>query len=822
MAFTPNANLLVRVLTIGCVTLLMNLTAIAHAEDTASDTEFSDPVKAASHVCQPELIKSPIKKSIDSQSTPLDLQTTHPIHIDADVIESERENKIILSGNAQIVKGNHGIVAEQITYNRSTQHATAEGDVVFYDAHDNTFHADKVDLDIDTFIGEAVNVEMKLAERNSASPNSNTNPNSNPNPNQSYPIQRASARAQTIALQGNDIQHLKNVTLTACPQHNNDVSLNAKEIQFDHAKGFGTAKSMTLRFKSIPIFYFPTATFPINDQRKTGFLFPSVGYADDSGLVLEAPYYLNFAPNYDATLTPRWLSRRGSQLFGKFRYLNENSSGSFRGEVLPSDNAYNHEDRHAFGFTHRQQFNSAWRTSIDWNALSDTDYLRDFSNDVDIIASSYIEKNASLDYSSRRFKLNARTTAYELSNHFIDRANRPYDTLPQLNLQLKPTKDGNIKVGATAQYTQFRHPYATRSGQQNRIVSGNRLRINPYIALPFERPSGYFIPKVSLQTIRYSLDDQLPANDSSPSVTAPVVSVDTGLYFERPIEIGKHDSTLGSHTYRQTLEPRLLYVNIPERSKQNLADFPNFDSGRGSLSSFDHFFRENRFLGGDRIGDTEQIALGLTSRIIDNQYGERLKLSLGKVFYFRDRLVGLPADTPLLRSSLAQQNSSGIIAEITGRLFPSWKINSFARWHGEGEGSPNKPKKKSELDAFRLSASYDFDSSHADSQRQFILGMRSTMRLHHLIKILNPTNKLNKLIWLSKLRLANAGNYIPIRNIRLNQTRYNPLQWALISTDAAGRCVFPLNVIWTEARPEIAKTVACTKIVLRSHLSSLT
>ena len=151
---------------------------------------------------------------------------------------------------------------------------------------------------------------------------------------------RARGSAQNVDFEGGDFQRLENVTMTTCAEGNDDVLLSAREIELDHVAGVGTAKSMTVKFKQIPIFYFPIATFPINDQRKTGFLFPAAGYDNESGVMVEAPYYINIAPQYDATVTPRVLSNRGAQLFGEFRYLGENGRGALRGEFLPSDDAY--------------------------------------------------------------------------------------------------------------------------------------------------------------------------------------------------------------------------------------------------------------------------------------------------------------------------------------------------------------------------------------------------------------------------------------------------------------------------------------------------
>ena len=669
MAFAKSATRLSRMLTTCCAATFTWSAATAQSPTLDAQVEF-----AGVEICRPSLISVPVELKAASGGTGL------PIHIEADSIETEADNTVILRGNAEVVQGARGVYAERIVYHRDTYRANAAGGVVFYTAGGDEIRAEALDFEVDTFVGKGSGVRIKIAD------DDRPHDGQNDAQNDGKVYARARGSAQNVDFEGGDFQRLENVTMTTCAEGNDDVLLSAREIELDHVAGVGTAKSMTVKFKQTPIFYFPIATFPINDQRKTGFLFPAAGYDNESGVMAETPYYINIAPQYDATVVPRVLSDRGAQLFGQFRYLGENGRGTLRGEFLPEDDAYKDADgedadRYAFKYDHRHRFGDRWRATVDWQTISDSDYLRDFANEVNVVASSYVAKRAGLDYFGEALRFSARGLAYDSTNDAISRTDRPYQTVPQLQLEVQPRKLGLFQGGVEAQYSNFRHDDKGK-------VNGTRLRVKPSISVPLEKSYGYLAPKASLQALRYSLDNHASADDT-PAVDIPIYSVDGRLFFDRQFV------NVGGASYSQTLSPRLFYVNIPEKRGQD--EFPDFDTSIGSNSSFAHFFRENRFFGGDRVGDTEQISVGVTSRITDNATGrQRFKLSLGQIFYLKDREIGLPAAEP------ETENASGVLGEVTAAVAANWAVTGFARWHD----------RRDKLGAFRLSADY-----HRDKRR---------------------------------------------------------------------------------------------------------
>ncbi len=668
-----------------CLTVVLTAAPIAsvNAQTNGGDIGF-----AGVDACNPGIIDIPLALKQGPRGEQSELLT----NMEADEIATAGEDLIKLTGNARVVQGKRGVYADEITYDKTSNQVAAAGNVILYTAGGDEVRADVLDMEAHTFIGTAEQARMKIADKSPyktarrhhgfvetysiLSPFRNRSiqiPDTRPvAAKQTYVRTRATARSVDFA--GADYELLHDATVTSCEEGNSDVLLDAKQIELDHATGIGTAKSMKIKFKNVPIFYFPTVSFPINDERKTGFLFPTIGFEGISGTIIETPYYINIAGNHDATIIPRILSRRGVQIFGEYRYLTPHSRGEMKGEFLPSDNIFE-DDRHAFSLDHRHYFNNRWDADIDLQTVSDTEYLRDFSSDVDVLSARYVPQRGNLNFRGDNINFGAKISAFEIVNPDASLRDRPYEKTPELSLDLKDQYLGRFTFGAESGFVDFSHDASER-------VSGTRLRVKPYLSLPLRRIYGYVKPTIAVHTIRYALENpEYP--DSSPSVSVPSVTVDNGLFFERNIR-------LGEKAFLQTLEPRLFYVNIPDKPEQEM--FPDFDTGAGSGSSFSYFFRENRFFGGDRVGDTEQLSVGLTSRIIDEQSGkQRLKLSFGQVFYFKDRKVGLEPDSPA-----ETENKSDFLAEITTSLNDDWNVRGFAR-----RGSTSH-----ELEFVQLSADY--------------------------------------------------------------------------------------------------------------------
>lgn len=415
-------------------------------------------------------------------------------------------------------------------------------------------------------------------------------------------------------------------SFTYCPPGNESWNVSANSIVLNQKEGFGVGENVTLRVGGIPVFYSPYFSFPIDDTRRSGFLYPSIAYSKDSGVDLTIPYYFNIATNIDDTLTTRLIADRGLLLENELRYLNNWSSNTLNAAYLHEDDTTN-DSRWLIGLEHRGNFAKNWHTEVDYTAVSDEDYFDDLNTDLEINRQDHLDKRADIAYTYNNWQFRARVHDYQT----IDRDSvSPYKRLPQLTVTGSEGFASTGEVKIKAEFTRFDRNLTGLSGADR--VIGDRRFVLPSINYLWQSPWGYIKPEAALWSSSYTLDNQLSGLNSNPSINVPIVSIDSGLVFERSRSAG------GTHT----LEPRLLALYVPE---ENQDDIPDFDTSELDFS-YNSLFRRNRFSGQDRIGDTQQLSLGLSSRLFSESGNEQASFSIGQAYYFKDRKVQLNSSTP--------------------------------------------------------------------------------------------------------------------------------------------------------------------------------
>ena len=524
------------------------------------------------------------------------------------------------------------------------------------------------------------------------------------------------------------IIRLKDGTYTSCEPGSNAWHLKGNNITLNPATGFGTATNVTLRVKNIPVFYTPYIYFPIDDRRQSGFLPPSIGSSSDNGLTLQTPYYFNLAPNYDATLYPTYMSDRGLMMEGEFRYLTKNSEGQVGGAYLDDSNddrklQSDYEDqRWMYSWQHKTGLTSRLLAEVDYTDISDPYYFQDLDTDLGVSATGYVNQRGTLTYRGDSYTARLNAHAYELAN-ITDIT--PYNRLPQLTLDgVLPFKPAGVNFSYGTEYVRFDRslrkgnfidedggplnadgsigtPWYDTVVQGLARANGDRLHVEPAVSLPLNWSWGYFKPQVKYLQTNYDLTlDQQGKNTllaeqeykSSQSRGVGMFSLDSGLYFDR-------DTQWFGKNYRQTLEPRLFYLYVPEKNQE---DIPVFDTSEYTFN-YASLFRDNRFSGSDRVGDENKLSLGVTNRWIEDNGFERQRISVGQAMYFKDREVQLPGIDAKDRKD-AQANVSPYALEYEYRWNRDWRTTADYNWdpdshsprsgsamfHYQPEDNPNK------------------------------------------------------------------------------------------------------------------------------------
>jgi LPS-assembly protein len=544
---------------------------------------------------------------------------TATTELDAQSLVAVKAGEYTLEGDAEARRADQRLAAQRIDYRSEAQTARAEGDVRYQD-RSLFVAAERADADLAADRTTLTGTRYQLL---------GARPDGTPARGNG-----AAAEARVEGGEGKQVTHLKDVTFSTCDPGDRDWEIVAREMTLDQDAGEGTARGMRLRFKDVTLLALPWASFPIDDRRRSGFLVPSVGGGDSGGIDLMLPYYLNLAPDYDATLSPRIVGRRGFMAGAEFRWLGPTQRGIVSGSFLPDDRLAE-RNRFAWNVDHVASFGPNFYSVVDLNKVSDDRYFEDFGDSLASSATSLLPSSAYIHGRGATWNLAFGGDDIEVTDPRVGAASEPYRRLPRLAGEIDQPLGELLRVGLRGEAVSFdkdsyREPLAGGGSTTVTPVTGERYDLMPWIALPLERAWGYVRPEIAWRSTRYTLDDAV--GDDSPSRSLPVASLDAGLFFDRP-------TRLFGTSLRQTLEPRIYLLHVPYRDQD---DLPLFDTQQLTFS-FAQLFRSNRFTGADRQMDADQATLALTTRLIDDAAGnEWLRLSLGQVRYFGDQRVQLP------------------------------------------------------------------------------------------------------------------------------------------------------------------------------------
>jgi LPS-assembly protein len=519
-------------------------------------------------------------------------------------------------------------------------------------------------------------------------------------------------QAAVIELLGPQLSQLSEVEFTTCDDGNEDWLLRASSLRLDTEANEGIARHARVSFMHVPIFYFPYLSFPLSG-RKSGFLVPSVAESTSSGTELALPWYWNIAPERDATITPRYMSRRGILMEGEFRYLTASSHGQINLGQLDHDRVAD-DRRSALHVQHQGQPAPGWHSTVDYQRVSDGDYLDDFGGDLAVTSLTHLERRGEVGYRGDDWQANLLLQGFQTLDPSVAASARPYERLPQLTIASREfAGPAGLQLGMQFEGVQF---------EREAGVTGSRLDLQPHISWPWRGAAGFLLPRLGLRHTQYALQDNAAGSDATPSRTLPIFSVDSGLVFERSV---------GSRGLVQTLEPRLFYLYVPRREQQDLildqsASARVFDSSLPQFG-FSQLFRENRFTGGDRVGDANQVSAAVTSRFLDAKGRELLSASAGRIFYFQDREVTLPG------AAVETSTASNWVAELKSQWTPYTRLSSSLEWDSEqSEWARGSLDWRYQKDARRVVRwAYRFER---DNLKQFdVAGMWPIAQRWHLV-----------------------------------------------------------------------------------------
>ncbi|MEO8673585.1 MAG: LPS assembly protein LptD [Tahibacter sp.] len=545
--------------------------------------------------------------------------------------QSKDTSRYVLQGDARIQRLDQLLQADQLTYWTETTAYLAEGNVRYQD-RGMLLSADKAQGTTDPNASTLDNVQYQLLQG------------------------RGNGAATQAKLIDADHAAMTAVSYSTCDPGDRQWEITAKDLALDQAEGIGRGHDVTMRYRGTPIFWLPYARFPLDDRRQSGFLYPSIAVSNNSGFDYSQPYYLNLAPNYDATLYPRIVGQRGFMFGAEFRYLQEHNKGEIQFNWLPNDRKSD-KDRGYFHFEDYATLSQNWSFAANISHVSDDRYFEDFGNSLSSVATSLLPSSAYLNGHGTWWTASFGADRYQITDPTLDDQFEPYRRLPRATFEADHALGSLLRGGVRSEFVSFHKPGA---------LDGERLDAYPYLSLPLEGNAWFLRPEVGVRYTSYHLDREI---DGSPTRNTPIVSIDSGLVFERDVQ------WFGSK-FLQTLEPRAYYLRVPYRDQSGL---PVFDTQPINFD-FAQLFTTNRFAGADRQVDANNLTLALTSRLLETETGnERLSASLGQIRYFDDQRVQLPGVAP------TDYDGSAYVGELDLHINERWRVRLADQWNPNGD-----------------------------------------------------------------------------------------------------------------------------------------
>jgi LPS-assembly protein len=596
--------------------------ALAGAGVLAHAAEPEDAIRL-----QPSTVLTPPPRGKAGEALPIILQ--------ARTLRGRPDLDAVAEGDAELRRGGVVVRADRLSYDQGEDLARATGNV-------------RITKDGNVYTGPEAELRLQRFEGLFKSPT------------YYFALTGAGGKAQSLEFLDEQRAVATEATYTSCGIDGSGAPawvLSAQTVRIDTEINEGVAKDAVLRFYGVPILAAPSLSFPLSDARKSGWLPPSLAIDSKSGVQLAVPYYWNIAPDRDATLTPAVSARRGASLDTEIRYLEPNHRGEDNWNYLPYDGLA-HRPRFSLVMQNESAFGPYGLAQLHVDRVSDDDYWKDFPGAIASLTPRLL--GSDLRY-TRRFgawTTYGRAEAWQVlqTTDPTTRIVAPYQRMPQVGARTVQTFGPGLEVGFEGEFNRFIVPDNDADGPR---PNGQRVHALGSISRPWTTPGWSFVPKFSFNAASYALDEPQQNVRTNASRLIPTLSVDSAWTLER-------DAHLFGRAVRQTLEPRLLYVNTPFVRQD---DLPNFDAA-GKDFNYESIFSDNQFSGVDRVSDQHSLTAGVTTRLLDPSAGtESMLLGVAQRYLFRRQQV-----TPALVST--SQHFSDLLLFGSTSLVRDWNLDA--------------------------------------------------------------------------------------------------------------------------------------------------
>lgn len=628
---------------------------------------------------------APLLAALAASGTPAPLPATEPpalrvvrqlptrsqrgaVVIRAERLEGVLGQRLQLSGDVLLRHGETLLRAPSLSYDESLDEVQSDGEVAF-EHLGNQLAGHGLKLQLERFVGELLEPTYKLS------------------------LTGGRGRARRMDFIGEQRLRAEDASYSSCPRpaegapapdSNRDLNgapsrepaweLRTDELQLDLPANEGRAKGAVLRFQGVPILAAPTFSFPLTDERKSGWLPPHIGADNRSGIELAVPYYFNLAPNHDLTLTPFVMTRRGFGSDLELRGLQRWGEAALNLSLLPNDRVTG-QKRWLWRLQGSSEPWAGARLQADAESGSDPELWKDLrrriASPTPRLLARDLHAEQGFEAGGMRGSVYARALDWQVAQSSDTDAliTAPYQRAPQLGLRLRRPDDAReswrLEPTLELEYNRFTLPRAALAEQD---PGGERLHLLASVAMPLSGDAWWLTPRLGLNAAEYRTrlamaDGRLRARRS-----VPTASLDAGMVLERPTRIGRRELW-------QTLEPRILYVHTPYRAQESL---PLYDSAPLDFN-VESLYAVNPYTGIDRVADSQQLSFGATSRWLDPLNGEEmLRLGLVQRYLFKPQRITPDPGT-------VDRRFSDLLLAGSAHLLQPWWLDGAVQFNPEIE-----------------------------------------------------------------------------------------------------------------------------------------
>ena len=577
-----------------------------------------------------------------------------PVYIEADQAEITQPRSGIYKGRVDVKQGNRHLqsaeveVQQQGSGDNVQRYAFARGG---FDYRDNQINllGDDAKIHLNTKDTDVRNAHYQLVDR------------------------QGRGSAESVELR-DDYRVMKNATFTSCLQDDHSWSIYADEMRQHVKEEYAEMWHARFKVQGVPVFYTPYLQLPIGDRRRSGLLIPTLGHGSRDGSFYAQPVYWNIAPNLDATLAPKYMSRRGWQLNSEFRYLTTLGEGQIAGEYLGDDRLKDYDSenrkRHLFYWKHNAAFARDWRLDLNYTKVSDKRYFNDFDSAYGSSTDGYADQTGRIAYYQPNYNIAMFVKQFQIFDEVVI---GPYRALPQIdfNYYQNGLFGNKVDFKLFSQAVRFDNDSA-------QMPTAWRFHGEPSVNTTLSNRYGSMNLEAKLYATQYQ--QKKGRSDKAEDVESSVNRILPQLKIDLQSVLASNQTFISGYT--QTLEPRAQYLFRPYKDQSNIGSKLNsqylgfgYDS---SLLQQDYFslFNSRRYSGLDRIASANQVTLGGTSRFFDENKEERFNIAVGQTYYLE------PSRIDENRDNQTEGSSSSWAIEA------NWKINDLMRWRGGYQYDP--------------------------------------------------------------------------------------------------------------------------------------